>query len=131
MPKNSAEHRELPTVMVVEDDEDIRSLLSIVLETSGIHVNSQSNGERALSALHTKGDKPDVILLDLVMPVMDGWHFRESQLKDSDIAEIPVVILSGGAASSEDLRTLRPDAVLEKPLDIANLVQTVQRFSHR
>jgi len=111
-------------VLVVEDDEDIRDVLATILHESGYSVIIAKNGEEALQRLRTGTCRPCVILLDLWMPVMDGWQFREEQRKDSSLAGIPVVALSGdGEAPAFDTA-----AYLSKPVQFNQLVRTVERF---
>src|SRR5437762_2793351 len=81
------------TVMIVEDDLDIRDALTQILEFEGYHVVSAENGQQALTQLQ-HGEHPGLILLDLMMPVMDGWQFRLEQQKDAKLSDIPVVIIS-------------------------------------
>src|SRR5512138_2541112 len=82
-----------PTVLVVDDDESVRESLALALELEGYMVLRAAHGIDALLVLRT-GIRPDVILLDLEMPVMPGWEFRERQLADPALADIPVVIVS-------------------------------------
>jgi CheY-like chemotaxis protein len=111
-------------VLVVEDDEDIRDVLATVLHESGYSVIIAKNGEEALQRLRTGTCRPCVILLDLWMPVMDGWQFREAQRKDSSLAGIPVVALSG----DREARAFDTAAYLSKPVQFNQLVSTVERF---
>jgi CheY-like chemotaxis protein len=82
------------TILIIDDDASIRELLVEVLEEEGYPVQSASNGEEALSILRTLPKLPKLILLDLMMPVMDGWAFRQEQLQDPLLIGIPVVVLS-------------------------------------
>jgi len=107
-------------VLVVDDDRDIRDLLVELLSTEGYHVSSAGDGKQALAEAHAR--HPDVILLDLMMPVMNGWEFRDAQLKDPDLASVPVVIVS----AFED--TLDVDDVLRKPFQLEDVLETVQRL---
>jgi CheY-like chemotaxis protein len=111
-------------VLVVEDDEDIRDVLATVLHESGYSVIIAKNGEEALQRLRTGTCRPCVILLDLWMPVMDGWQFREEQRKDSSLAGIPVVALSG----DREAQAFDTAAYLSKPVQFNQLVSTVERF---
>jgi CheY-like chemotaxis protein len=111
-------------VLVVEDDEDIRDVLATVLGESGYSVIVTKNGEEALQLLRSGTCRPCVILLDLRMPVMDGRQFREEQRKDSSLAGIPVVAISGDG----DARAFDAAAHLRKPLQFNLLVRTIERF---
>ncbi len=77
------------TLLVVEDDADIRDALDGLLSMEGFRVTGCSNGREALDWLHAS-PKPDLILLDLMMPIMDGWQFRVAQKEDPELATIPV-----------------------------------------
>src|SRR5690349_16993945 len=84
-------------VLVVDDDADIRETVSLILEDEGYEVQSAQDGAAALGVLRA-GPLPDVILLDLMMPVMNGWQFREQQTRDPRLAAIPVVVLSADSS---------------------------------
>jgi CheY-like chemotaxis protein len=83
-----------PTVMVVDDDPDIVATLESIHELEGLRVLTSPDGRRALSLLRA-GERPAVILLDLMMPEMSGAEFRAEQLRDRDIASIPVIVFTG------------------------------------
>jgi len=116
-------------VMLVEDDPDIRAMISQLLELEGYRVVTSANGKEALAALHSEGDRPGLILLDLMMPVMNGWQFREEQARDPAIASIPVVVISGdgGCGVCEGVE-IEANGYLKKPIDLEVLLSTVQRF---
>ena len=90
-------------VLVVDDDKPVRDALRELLETEGHQVAEAVNGAAALSRLRS-GLRPCVILLDLMMPVMDGWDFRSEQLRDSQLKTIPVVIITAAGFSVESVR---------------------------
>lgn len=81
-------------VLIVEDDDDIREALADVVSAAGCRPAQVRNGAEALYWLKENDERPCVILLDLMMPVMDGWRFREVQASDPAIAEIPVIVTS-------------------------------------
>jgi CheY-like chemotaxis protein len=117
-----------PRVMVVEDDGLIRESLLEVLADQGYQVIGAGNGREALAALAT-APRPDVILLDLMMPVMDGRSFRDEQLRDPDLAGIPVVVLS---AASDVLRVaadMGAAGVLRKPVTLGALLAELRRHA--
>ena len=90
---------------MVDDDPDIRDSLREVLEDEGYEVACVGNGREALDHLKTASPRPCVILLDLMMPVMDGWQFRREQKQDADIADIPLVVITAtGQAPGADRR---------------------------
>ncbi len=110
-------------VLVVEDDEGIRDALCDLLESEGFDVFSAVHGRDALDKLRGQGARPDVILLDLMMPVMDGWAFRSEQQKDPGLADIPVVVIT--ASRQADLASLNPRAFLKKPIDFDELLRAL------
>jgi CheY-like chemotaxis protein len=113
------------TVFVVEDDVDTRDMLGRFLELEGYNVEIASNGKQALERLNA-GVHPCVILLDLMMPVMDGWQFRRQQIQDAAIADIPVIVVS--AAGRERLAEVDADAYLSKPVDLEQLLARVTEY---
>lgn len=115
-----SEHRR---VMVVEDDEGIREALCDLLASEGFDVVSAVHGADALSKLRAEQRHPDVILLDLMMPVMDGWAFRAEQRKDQSLANIPVVVIT--ASRQADVAALEPRALLKKPIDFDELLRVI------
>lgn len=110
-------------ILVVEDDKDLRETLRQALELEGYVTVCAENGQVALRYLAT-GAKPCVILLDLMMPIMDGWTFRQELLKDPALAEIPVVVMT--AASANRAAAAAAEAVLFKPLHMGKVVDVVQ-----
>jgi len=110
-------------LLVVEDDETIRESLSDLLEDEGATLTMASNGREALEALR-RGATPDLILLDLMMPVMDGWEFRIAQRADDALAAIPLIAMS--ADRSAKAGAIAADAYVGKPLDFEALVQRIQ-----
>jgi CheY-like chemotaxis protein len=113
------------TVLIVEDDLDTREMLGRFLELEGFKVETAENGKRALERLGS-GVGACVILLDLMMPVMDGWQFRQEQIRDSALADIPVIVVS--AAGRERLEKIQADAYLSKPVDLDELLGCVTQF---
>jgi len=112
--------------MVVDDDRDIREAIEDLLEEHGIHVIGAADGASALSALRG-GMRPQVILLDLMMPGMSGEQFRAQQLADVALAAIPVVVLSGAGGVHEAAGRMHVEA-LPKPLELSQLIETVERY---
>jgi signal transduction histidine kinase len=112
------------SALVVEDDAEIRDVLAEVLRSEGFETASCRHGREALEYLR-KERHPGVIVLDLMMPVMDGWEFRVEQLKDPALATIPVVALS--ADGTPKAAAVGADAYLKKPVTADTLVSTVER----
>ena len=110
-------------VLVVEDDQTIRDLLTEVLSDAGYEVRTAGNGVHALRVLDDW--RPDPIMLDLYMPEMDGWTFRDRQLAHADLARVPVVILSASPDVAKEARRIAPDAAIRKPFDVNQVLETV------
>jgi CheY-like chemotaxis protein len=115
-------------VLVVDDDHDILEILKLVLSDYGYSVRSASNGREALELLRG-GPLPSLIILDLMMPEMNGWAFREQQLRESkEIARIPVVVLSADFRSLQKALPPGVKEALRKPVDLDTLLNVVARF---
>ena len=112
-------------LLVVEDDVDIREALDGLLSMEGFRVTGCSNGREALDVLH-ESTHPDLIVLDLMMPVMDGWQFRVAQKDDPQLANIPVLALSADATAKA--AAIDADAYLKKPVDYETLIDTIDRL---
>ena len=110
------------TVMVVEDDLDLREMIEMLLTVEGLHPVPATNGREALRALHGDEPRPDVILLDLMMPEMNGWQFREAQLAEPELAGIPVIVMS---AVTE--RAIDGVPFIKKPFDSDQLLAAIHR----
>lgn len=114
-------------VLIVEDDRDLRNVLSQVLAEEGYEVGGAEHGLHALKQLRS-GRRPSLILLDLTMPVMNGWQFRAEQRQDPSIAAIPVVVISAGANLAEQVVPLGIQEYLRKPIQLGQLLATVERY---
>jgi two-component system chemotaxis response regulator CheY len=109
-------------VMIVDDDEDIRSALRLCLERDGHEVVPCEHGRAALDRL-VEGDLPDVIVLDLMMPVMNGFELLQVLKQDPAWSRIPVVVVSANRGySGDDLGVSR---ILRKPFDLDDLVHAI------
>lgn len=113
----------LGTILIAEDDEAVRDGLSMSLEIEGYRVRTASNGEEALAMLPNL-ESPGLLLLDLLMPVMNGWALLEAKNADPQLAPIPVVVLS--SAEREPLPGVA--AFVPKPYDLHHVIATVRRF---
>jgi CheY-like chemotaxis protein len=111
-----------PRVLVVDDDAAIRELLYQALADEGYAVCCAADGEKGLALLEAW--HPHVILLDLMMPGVDGWTFRARQLASEGAKHIPVVVLSA-AYPVLNPKALKPAAVVGKPFDLDRLLQLV------
>ncbi|HVR64777.1 MAG TPA: response regulator [Polyangia bacterium] len=110
-------------ILVVEDDKDLRETLSDALELEGYAAIAVEHGEAALRHLRSGVPHPCLILLDLMMPVMDGWTFRKALLADPALAAIPVVVMT--AAGRHGLPSPPAERILHKPLRMDRLFQIV------
>jgi two-component system, chemotaxis family, chemotaxis protein CheY len=115
------------TVLVVEDDPELLLSLSEVIESEGYGVSCARHGLEALGRLRG-GDRPSVILLDLMMPIMNGWQFRYEQRQDSDLAKIPVVVVSAKSDSQQHAAWLEADGYISKPIDLEILFDVLSRY---
>lgn len=113
-------------VMVVDDDLDIREIVAEVLSDAGYSVVTAAHGADALELL--KSVTPKLILLDLNMPVMDGFDFRRAQQADPALAKIPTVVMSAVHRMKERVLELGVDATLEKPVVLRDLLAVVARY---
>jgi CheY-like chemotaxis protein len=120
----------MPTVLVVEDDFLVRESISMLLEMEGFRIESAENGRHALDLLYAQQELPCLILLDLMMPVMDGVEFRSRQLGDPKIASVPVVVVSGKARLDE-LASLQALAILQKPFQLETVLDIIDRHCPR
>lgn len=117
------------TILIVDDDPHVSEALSVVLADEGYAVATASNGREALAFLHHRA-APRVILLDLMMPVMDGYQFLEQRRADETLSAIPVVVLTAGALD-ERIGELAVSDCLRKPLDLDALLATIGRYAPR
>jgi signal transduction histidine kinase len=116
-----------PRILVVEDDHDIGIALGELLGEQGYDVVTCEDGRRALELLQQRAaPAPDLIVLDLMMPVMDGWEFRQRQRENPEVAKIPVLAIS--ADTSPKAAAIHADAYLRKPVDGDHLLHEVKRI---
>ena len=112
-------------ILVVDDDPDIREALCELLEDEGYRAVSASNGKEALVYLSSK-ERPCIILLDLMMPIMDGWEFRRLQKNDARWSKIPVVVIT--AAGKQGAGSIAAERVLAKPLRVESVLEAIEHF---
>jgi len=115
------------SVLLIEDDADIRESIASLLEQEGYRVDTACNGREALDRLEQLGSAPDVILLDLMMPVLDGAGFRSEQEKSPAFAQIPVVVVSGDGNPLPKAKSLGAAGWLKKPFEAGELLAVVDR----
>ena len=115
--------------MVVEDDPDVLPAIANILEDAGYEVLRAANGFEALRLLRDHGGRCDLILLDLLMPVMNGWDFRHKQKQTPAFAGIPVVLMSAGAHLSAVSGDLDAAGYLTKPVEMNDLLGVARRHA--
>lgn len=113
------------SVLIIEDDEDLRQSMRDVLEIQGYQAYCVSDGKEAIDRLNALEVLPCVILLDMMMPGMNGWQFLDYQRNTSKYSSIPVIVCSALSATA---KTLKPAAIVPKPVELKKLLQTVQSF---
>jgi len=114
-------------ILVIEDDPTIREVLVEVLGEHGYAAVGASNGREALDTLASSPDRPCVILLDLMMPVMDGRTFREEQLQSPELSAIPVIVISAHVDQTVT-SDLNAAAYLRKPVRLAEVLSSVKAY---
>jgi len=119
---------EMAKVLVVEDDTDVREALLLLLEQEGIDALGATNGRDALDRIE-QGFRPRLILLDLMMPVMDGERFLHVRMGDERLQSIPVVVVTALQRMRVDPAELRVDAIIPKPVDPSRVIATVRQYA--
>jgi len=114
-------------LLVVEDSMYLQELNKEILEREGFEVSCVSDGKEALEYLRTTSSRPDLIVLDIQMPDMDGYEFRRTQLADGEIADIPVVVVTGRSLDDE-LVDMRAKGVIPKTSGLNTFIEAVHRW---
>lgn len=114
------------SVLVVDDEEDVREALAALIERWGYEVVTAGSGRDALRTLRS-GTPPRLVLLDLTMPEVNGWNVRAEMLADPELARIPVVLLSGVADAPLQSKVLQTEDLLTKPIDVEKLRNLLRR----
>jgi two-component system, chemotaxis family, chemotaxis protein CheY len=117
-------------IMIIDDDEDFREVLSLVLEMQGHQVETAGEGLEALMRLRDRS-RPALILLDMMMPRLDGEAFMRAMRSDSRMPAIPVVVISGHHAAEQKAADLGAVACLVKPVELAQLSALVRDLEER
>jgi CheY-like chemotaxis protein len=120
------EERREPEILVVEDDEDAREAMVALLQMKGYRAVPAGNGREALDYLE-EAPPPDLIILDLWMPVMDGWQFRSEQIRNPRLAHIPVIVVT----ALSDRADVDANEIIIKPVDVDHLLSTVDHYCRR
>jgi two-component system, OmpR family, alkaline phosphatase synthesis response regulator PhoP len=111
-----------PTVLVVDDEQDIRDMCAEILALEGYHVRTARNGKDALK--EAREHPPNLIVVDLMMPVMNGWQFLKAKQADASLAAVPVVVLTAFADSHVEGAAV----LLRKPFDLEALLTAAARL---
>jgi CheY-like chemotaxis protein len=114
-------------ILVVDDDQLIRDVVAEILEMSDYHVDKASNGAEALASMRIR--QPAAVLLDLMMPIMDGWEFLRQCRRDPPCAPVPVAIMSAARNASAMAAELGAQAFLAKPFELESVLQLVERLA--
>jgi CheY-like chemotaxis protein len=116
------------TLLLAEDNPDIREALAEALEYEGYQVHAARNGKEALEFLKILKE-PTLVLLDLMMPIMNGWEFLDMRKKDRDLSIHPVIVLSAsGVLRKPGFSALEADGYLSKPIDLGRLLAAISKF---
>ena len=114
-------------VLLIDDEPDLRECIAELLEGEGYKVKQAENGKAALEILKT-GHTPRVIVLDYMMPVMDGKTFCEHAAKDGHISSIPIILLTAANVPEDITATMKVAAQLEKPIHIDKFLAAVKSY---
>jgi CheY-like chemotaxis protein len=113
----------MPCVLIVEDDDDVREFMQLLVSSCGYETMTARDGEEALARMRER--RPCMVLLDLQMPRMDGWDFRERQLQDVELRQIPVVCVTAFFDPAQVTRQLGLRCIL-KPADFPAIIDAVE-----
>ena len=116
---------ECKNILIIEDDSAVRQTIREILEIHGYCVFEAADGREGMERLREIAPEPCLVLLDLMMPVMNGWEFLDSQRSDPKLKDIPVVICT---AYHESAKAIHPSAVVPKPVQLDQLLGAVQKF---
>jgi CheY-like chemotaxis protein len=106
-----------PTILLIEDHSEVREGLDLVLQREGYTVETAANGREALAKLFA-GSRPCIILMDLMLPVMTGYEFRQEQMSYAEFRDIPLIVYSGVTDVRENASHLQASAYAEKPIEM-------------
>jgi len=117
-------------VLVIDDDRDIRETLAAALELVGHQALLAEDGRQGLEQLRGDGH-PQLVLLDLMMPRMNGWEFRAAQLADPELALVPVLLITAHEDGVRTARELGTAGCIRKPVDLDSLLEAVERHARQ
>lgn len=116
------------SILIVEDDFDIRQSMSDILEDLGYKVFSASNGRAGIDHLQKMDELPGVVILDLMMPVLDGFGFRKEQVKDKRLSSVPTILLSADSRLPEKAKDIGFEEFIKKPIDLDHLLSIAEKY---
>jgi CheY-like chemotaxis protein len=125
---SGVEARKPHRILVIEDDDDIRDFVSMVLEDAGYSVAAAANGAVALQTL--QDDEPAAILLDMKMPVMDGWQFA-ARYSELSAKQAPIIVMTAAHEAAARAAQVHAEGVLSKPFELQELLAIVKRVTCR
>ncbi len=117
-------------ILTIEDDPEMRGLIQLIFERQGHRVIGAKRGDFGLEFLHSL--KPDVLLLDLMLPDIDGWDIYRQMKEDEALAKIPVIVVSARSEAQDaaaGFRVVGIDRFVEKPFEVKNLIDVVNEVS--
>ena len=114
-------------ILIIDDDVTALDIVDFLFEDRGYEVVRRADGLSALECVESV--KPDIILIDLMMPIMDGYTFRTEQMKNPEWSKVPVVVMSAEANAKEKMKNFGITAFLSKPVELDTILKTVERFS--
>jgi DNA-binding response OmpR family regulator len=119
-------------ILSIEDDAQMRGLIQLIFERQGHRVIGAKKGDFGLEFLHSL--QPDVLLLDLMLPDIDGWEIYRQMKEDKELSKIPVIIVSAKSEAQDaaaGLRVVGNDRFVEKPFEVQNLINVVNEVTEQ
>lgn len=115
-------------IFLIEDSPDIRDLVTLLYKGEGYAIEMACNGQQALEKLRQLPELPSFILLDLMMPEMDGYEFRKLQEAESDLVQIPIVVMSADANAESKAIAIGASGHIKKPFNVVTLLEVASRY---
>lgn len=116
------------SILIIDDDSEIRSSLADILEDEGFNILQAGNGLEGMQVLESLSDLPCMILLDLMMPVMDGQAFRGEQLRNPKLAAIPTILFSADGQLNKKAENIGIEEYVKKPIDLTVLLNLTDKY---
>jgi two-component system, chemotaxis family, chemotaxis protein CheY len=115
------------TIMVIEDNDSIRSAVRQIIEDEGYRAQTATNGEDALALLEAAATLPSLILLDMNMPIMDGWGFKAVQGTHAKFRHIPIIVVTADGNAREKALMINASGWIRKPIEVDDLLKAIQK----